>query len=182
MKKKIMLKEGMFDAVTFFRHSFYYNDEPEFVETISPGYDVYKTTTTTGVRGPGARERDRFGITYLLLNDSPLFVDPQVIGIIEFVPGPIDTVNVWASELGKAFRGKGIGRMLYKATVNDLLKTYRCVQSDTTRSLAAEGVWKSFCRVNPVKKVESAVGESRYQVHRPLRRRPVRVRSHRRKQ
>jgi len=90
------------------------------------------------------------------------------------------------SELHPDYRGQGLGRKLYKTVVNDLLKTYECVQSDTLRSRAAQGVWKSICRTNPKKVIyhrsQPYEYDSHFEVRGPgsIRRRPVRVRTHQR--
>ena len=178
MKKVSRLKEEMFEnQMAFYKYSFP-DEEPEFVETISPGYDTYKITEIDH-HAPGG---ERSIITYLLLTDSPLSVDLQVIGAIEFrASNKISIADVQSSELNEAFRGRGLGRMLYKAAVNDLLKDYRCVRSDSNRSRAAEGVWQSFCRANPEISPNYQKYPYRYEATKPLRRRPVKVRHHHRK-
>ena len=91
------------------------------------------------------------------------------------------------SELHPDFQGQGLGRRLYKSAANDLLKDYSCVRSDSIRSPAAEGVWKSICRANPKKTLwhrsQPYQDDSYFEVRGPgpIRRRPVRVRGHQRK-
>lgn len=135
-----------------------------------------------------------------------LFIEQQqglrMIGYIHFKKGKANiryfqedlsdkkVAIVEYTELEYGYRGMGLGRALYVAAVNDLLKTHDCVYSDITRSGNAEGVWKSLCRVNPDKivkrghsmRVRDDSAPFRYEVVKaPLRRRPVSVRRHQRR-
>jgi hypothetical protein len=119
-------------------------------------------------------------IQYILVEDN------RIIGSMSFSTHEEkpNTVRVTKSKLSIDYRGQGLGRLMYKVAINDLLKTYQCVRSDRIRSADAEGVWGSFCRSNP-KTVrydpDAAEPHGRYFADAPLRRRPpVKVRSHRR--
>jgi len=158
------------------------------IGTMGTGYDVFKVEFSS---------EDNPAITYIVYALFPsihylqprLAVPRRMIGYIQF-NGRTDTATVSYSQLHYDYLGIGLGKVLYKIAANDLLKTYQCVQSDVVRSPRAEGVWKSLCRTNPemVSKVDSfgSIYPSplRYKIQGPgsLRRRPVRVRSHRRKQ
>jgi GNAT superfamily N-acetyltransferase len=128
-------------------------------------------------------------VVYGLFSSSSS-VPQSLVGYIQFdgLVGEDDEVvtpSVSLSYLHPRFRGQGLGRTLYKTSANDLLKKYTCVRSDSTRSRAAEGVWKSLCRANP-KIVQAKYSDDYgnrfgvFEVYKPLRRRPVKVRRHRR--
>jgi hypothetical protein len=149
--------------------------DSRLVETLEGGLEV-EATGNIDDNGSGS-------ITYGLIEHD------SAVGWIQFYAQrgeyPV-TPRVYISHLAMRYRGKGLGRAMYKAAINDLLKTYQCVQSDTSRSAAAEGVWGSFCRANP-KKVAGVdkYGSGSPVFYRasgpgPLRRRPVKVRGHRR--
>ena len=121
------------------------------------------------------------------------------IGGLQFEIVPEATKKGWTllppvarvvhASLGEKWRGKGLGKFMYKGALNDLLEVegVSCVKSDYTRSIDAERVWASICRTAPgqVYTVPSKLGarghifETRGPT--PIRRRPVKVREHRRR-
>jgi predicted GNAT family acetyltransferase len=105
--------------------------------------------------------------------------------------------NVHYSEIESEYRGKGLGLLLYKTAINDLVESGYEVVSDYVRSKDAERVWQSIRRDNPDEvyvvsrdpsyrdeSFPSGVYEVRpayYTVGEFIGRRPVRVRNHRRR-
>jgi len=75
-----------------------------------------------------------------------------------------------------------VGRWLYVEAINDMLKAGRTpVCSDTSRNAESDRVWESITRANPHVQRDTTLETGcplRYIVHRPVRRRAVKVSAH----
>ena len=106
------------------------------------------------------------------------------------------SVRVVWSEINSDLQGRGIGKFFYKTAINDLIdEGYLEVYSDSLyqQSPEAQRLWQSLERSNPDRittvydeeevqdKDETYDAGPRYQVLGYLQRRPVHVRSHRRR-
>ena len=110
--------------------------------------------------------------------------------------------EVYGANIEYEFRGRGLGLMVYRAAINDLVDSGYEVRSDYIRTEDAERVWQSILRDNPdnvqivlrdVTSKEAAlereqfegtkyhVRPSYYVASGPVSRRPVHVRDHRRR-
>jgi len=95
-----------------------------------------------------------------------------------------DSIGVVDARIGHDYRGRGIGKYIYKTAINDLLdQRYSYVFSDETdsRSLDAERVWESLDRSNPNRIREERLDnpdDERWYATGYVQRRPVRVRGH----
>ena len=113
-------------------------------------------------------------------------LDPM--GLIEFGlkeerwQGPKEAMIDY-SELEPNYRGKGLGLLLYKTAINDLIENRYRVLSDYNRSPEAERVWQSLLRDNPERIRTEKVygGASKHFVATGFVGRRVRVRSYRRR-
>jgi hypothetical protein len=89
------------------------------------------------------------------------------------------------ADLQPYLQGRGIGKYIYKAALNDLLDLgYGTRYSDEhrSRSVHAERVWESLARGNPERVTYIIPGKfGRWKVRGYVQRRPVRVRQHRRR-
>lgn len=141
-------------------------------------------------------------------DDEPITSDTEWVsaGVIEFqetqeivyllpsAGGAASTQKPEYSDAGMAvvladlqpyLQGRGIGKYIYKAALNDLLDLgYGTRYSDEhrSRSVHAERVWESLARGNPERVTYIIPGKfGRWKVRGYVQRRPVRVRRHRRR-
>jgi len=126
-------------------------------------------------------------------------------GGIDFIlDARLKDANLAYAGLQVKYRGQGLGLLIYKAAINDLVDRGYTVQSDYIRTPEAERVWRSIMRDNPesvdvvirrprddpaleralerdeFRGTQYRVNPTYYSVYRPVGRRPVRVRGHRR--
>lgn len=99
-----------------------------------------------------------------------------------------NSANVILADIITSWKGKGLGKFMYKNAINDLftVEGVTCVRSDTVRTTDAERLWESICRTaeGKVYKVFAGTDKSFFETRGPvpIRRRPaVSVRQHRRR-
>jgi GNAT superfamily N-acetyltransferase len=165
------------------------SEDPNSLKRIGPlkGYPGLSLSRADRERTTSNYHRAMYQVVYVLKDED------DAIGTVQFkAVGDIEgdlpddywvdiPAEVFWSILDRDYRKKGIGRAMYKMAINDLLHTFRCVRSDLSRSESAEGVWGSFCRANPtVVRKFARQGGDYYETIDTLKRRPVKVRRHRR--
>jgi len=169
-------------------------------QTVVDGTDIYLVKFAFGTMT--TRDEDQS------VTDSPLVMyelyirDPLREASVEHIGGVqfalmhdrethSTTARIFNATIDREWRGRGLGKFLYKGAINDLFEAglAECVQSDLIRSVDAERVWQSICRTSPGKVYPRGMRMgSRGHIYEtrgpaPILRRPgpVRVRGHARR-